>query len=99
MRFPESVRSNALYAIAVLQCGGWHPKVKRLKGFSDVVVEIVLAHRSGAYRVVLLVEAAVLVILHCFQKKSHAGPTTPRRDNDMIVTRYQHAKHIIGELT
>jgi phage-related protein len=73
---------------------------KTLKGFSGAgVLEVVEDDAGGTYRAVYTVkfEEAVFV-LHCFQKKSKRGITTPKKDMDIIHARLKAAEAIAKEL-
>ena len=72
MKFPESVRRNAGYALHRAQEGKTSLSSKPLKGFGGAVVREVKEDFDGdAYRVVYTVKfAKAIYVLHCFQKKS-----------------------------
>jgi phage-related protein len=63
------------------------------------VLEVVEDDAGGTYRAVYTVkfEEAVFV-LHCFQKKSKRGITTPKKDMDIIHARLKAAEAIAKEL-
>lgn len=84
------------YALHVAQHGARHPQTKVLKGFGSAgVLEIIENDDGNTYRCVYTVKfTRAIYVLHCFQKKSHKGIETNRRDLDLIRERlkfaYQH---------
>ena len=74
--------------------GDKHPDAKPLKGFGGAgVLEIVVRHRSGAYRAVYTVQFPFAVyVLHAFKKKSKRGIKTPQHDIDRIKQRVKDAE-------
>ena len=92
--FPETTRREVGFALWQAQSGHKHPSAKPLKGFHGAsVLEIVEDHDTNTYRAVYTVrfEEAVYV-LHCFQKKSKSGITTPKQEMDIIERRFAEAK-------
>ena len=82
------------------QAGDRHDTAKVLKGFGSAgVLEVVENDAGGTYRAVYTVrfEEAVFV-LHCFQKKSKHGITTPKEDMDIIRARLKVAERLAKEL-
>jgi phage-related protein len=56
-------------------------------------MEIVVRHRTDAYRAVYTVRfEAAIYVLHVFQKKSKAGIATPKQDIDLIRKRLALAR-------
>lgn len=91
---PEAVRSVFGYALFLAQRGDKRPDAKPLKGFGGAgVLEVVENHDGDTFRAVYTVrfEEAVYV-LHCFQKKSRSGVSTPKRDIDLIKSRLKVAQ-------
>jgi phage-related protein len=82
------------FAINDAQNGEEHPDVKALKGFGGrSVLEIVDDHDGDTYRGVYTVRfAGVIYILHCFQKKSKKGATTPKHDVELVKARLKAAE-------
>ncbi len=95
---PEPVMQIFGYALHVAQQGTKHPQTKVLKGFGSAgVLEIVESDDGNTYRCVYTVKfTRAIYVLHCFQKKSHKGIETNRRDMDLIRDRlkfaYQHSQ-------
>lgn len=90
---PEAVRDVG-HALYLAQCGDKSVKSKPLKGFGGAtVLEIVENHDGDTYRAVYTVrfEDAVYV-LHCFQKKSRSGITTPAQEIEMVKARLRTAE-------
>ncbi len=86
---PEEVQDTFGYALHLAQCGEKHAQAKPLKGFGGAgVLEVVEDHQGDAYRAVYTVRyAAAVYVLHCFQKKSTHGISTPKPDLDLIEAR------------
>lgn len=66
---------------------------KPLTGFGSGALELALAYRKDAYRVVyaLHIDADVWV-MHAFLKKSKTGIKTPQREIDLIHERLKRLK-------
>ena len=98
LAMPEPVMQIFGYALHVAQQGTKHPQTKVLKGFGSAgVLEIVESDDGNTYRCVYTVKfTPAIYVLHCFQKKSHKGIETNRRDMDLIRDRlklaYQHSQ-------
>lgn len=100
MALPTDVRQFFGHALDFAQRGDQHGAAKVLKGFGGAgVLEVVEDHISGTYRAVYTVkfEDAVFV-LHCFQKKSKSGISTPKEDMDIIRARLKVAVALAKEL-
>src|SRR5436305_1425681 len=84
------------YALQVAQEGDKHPDAKPLRGFGGAgVLEVVEDFQGDTYRLVYTVRLGQRVyVLHAFQKKSHRGSKTPKRDIDLIKQRYAEAERI-----
>jgi len=95
-RFPEPARRHIGYALKMAQEGEKHPDAKPLKGFgSAAVVEIVEDHDRNTYRAVYTVQfSEAIYVLHCFQKKSHHGIATDRRELDLVRERLKRAEEL-----
>ena len=77
---PGEIQDDFGFALYQAQLGLKSEKTKVLKGFGSAgVLEVVTSGRGSTYRAVYTVrfEDAVYV-LHCFQKKSKQGISTPR---------------------
>jgi phage-related protein len=100
MALPADVRRFFGYALSLAQAGDRHDAAKVLKGFGGAgVLEVVEDDVGGTYRAVYTVkfEEAVFV-LHCFQKKSKSGITTPKEEIAVIRARLKVAQAIAKEL-
>lgn len=100
MALPADVRKFFGHALDFAQRGGQHDAAKVLKGFGGAgVLEVVEDDAGGTYRAVYTVKFAEAVfVLHCFQKKSKRGITTPKKDMDIIHARLKAAEAIAKEL-
>ncbi len=94
------VRKFFGHALDFAQHGDQHDAAKPLKGFGGAgVLEIVEDNVGGTYRAVYTVKFAEAVfVLHCFQKKSKSGITTPKEDMDIIRARLKVAEALAKEL-
>jgi phage-related protein len=91
--FPGQVQDDMGYALGLAQLGGRHPNAKPWKGEGSGVFEIVEDHRGDTYRAVYTVRfAAVVYVLHAFQKKAKAGIKTPQDDVKLIGERLKRAR-------
>ena len=100
MDLPEPVRKFFGHALHFAQLGERHDSAKPLKGFGSAdVLEIVEDGAGGTYRAVFTVRIREMVfVLHCFQKKSKSGISTPKRDIDLIRTRLKAAEAMALEM-
>lgn len=100
MALPMDVRRFFGYALSLAQAGDQHDAAKVLKGFHGAgVVEVVEDDAGGTYRAVYTVKFKEAVfVLHCFQKKSKRGITTPTKDMDIIHSRLKVAEAFAKEL-
>jgi phage-related protein len=91
---PEDVKDVFGHAIDLAQAGGKHQDAKVLTGFGSAgVLEVVDDHQGDTYRAVYTVKFAGWVyVLHCFQKKSKSGISTPKPDMELIISRLKAAK-------
>ena len=91
--FPVEVQSQMGYALGLSQLGAKHPHAKPWKGEGPGVFELVEDHRGDTYRAVSTVRfAAVVYVLHAFQKKSKSGIKTPQEDVKLIGQRLKRAQ-------
>lgn len=100
MALSINVRKFFGHALDFAQRGDRHDAAKVLKGFGGgSVLEVVEDDAGGTYRAVYTVkfEEAVFV-LHCFQKKSKSGITTPKEDMNIICARLKVAEALAKEL-
>ena len=91
---PCDVQDTFGYALHQAQVGKRHEQTKPLKGFGSAgVLEIVENSGGGTFRAVYTVKFGEAVyVLHCFQKKSTHGITTPKPDIDLIRERLKAAE-------
>jgi phage-related protein len=97
---PVAVRKFFGHALDHAQRGARHDAARTLKGFGDAgVLELVEDTADGTYRAVYTVRFADAVfVLHCFQKKSKTGISTPNADMDIIYTCLKIAERLAREL-
>ena len=70
---------------------------KPLHGFGSGVLEIALAYRGDAFRVVYAVQLADEIwVIHVFQKKSKQGIKTPKHKIDLVKDRLKPLKEVLG---
>lgn len=100
MALPAEVRKFFGHTLDFAQHGNQHAAAKVLKGFGGAgVLEVVEGDGGGTYRAVYTVRFAEAVfVLHCFQKKSKSGITTPKEDMDIIRARLKAAAALAKEL-
>ena len=89
------------FALHLAQHGEKHIDAKPLKGFGGAkTLEIVEDHQGSAYRAVYTVKfKAKVYVLHCFQKKSKKGISTPKPDMELIRARIRDAELLHQDLT
>ena len=99
MALPADVRRAFGFALSLAQAGDKHDAAKVLKGFGGAgVLEVVEDNVGGTYRAVYTVKFAEAVfVLHCFQKKSKHGISTPAEDMDIIRSRLKIAEAYVKE--
>ena len=67
-----------------------------MHGFGPGVLEIALAYRGNAFRVVYAVQLADEVwVIHAFQKKSKQGIKTPKDEIDLVKDRLKRLKEVL----
>ncbi len=100
MALPSDVRRRFGYSLSLAQMGDQDDAAKVLKGFGGAgVLEVVENDVGGTYRAVYTVKFSEAVfVLHCFQKKSKSGITTPKVDMDIIHARLKVAEAFAQEL-
>ncbi len=96
MAMPTEVRRFFGFALSLAQAGDKHEAAKVLRGFGGAgVLEVVEDDADGTYRAVYTVKFSQAVfVLHCFQKKSKKGATTPKPDIELIHARLKVAEAI-----
>ena len=83
-------------ALTIAAEGGKADIAKPLHGFGSGVLEIALAYRSDAFRVVYAAPFADEIwVIHAFQKKSKSGIKTPRMEVDLIRDRLKRLKEAL----
>jgi phage-related protein len=100
MALPLEVRRLFGYALSLAQSGDQHDAAKVLKGFGGAgVLEVVESDAGGTYRAVYtVVFKEAVFVLHCFQKKSTQGVSTPKAEMDIIRARLKVAEARSKEL-
>jgi phage-related protein len=68
---------------------------KPLRGLGSGVLELALAFRGDAFRVVYAVQLADVWVIHAFQKKSKTGIRTPKQAIDLIDARLRRVKEMV----
>ena len=96
--FPDDVQDEIGYALYQAQIGLKARNAKPLTGIESGIMEIVSDYDKNAYRAVYAVKIGeVIYVLHCFQKKSTKGISTPKKDINLIEQRLKDAKRIEKE--
>lgn len=100
LALPSAVRRRFGYALSLAQMGDRDDAAKVLKGFGGTgVLEVIEDHAGGTYRAVYTVKfQRAVYVLHCFQKKSMRGISTPRPDMELIRDRLKIAAKLAREL-
>jgi phage-related protein len=76
--------------------GGMPTIAKPLRGFGSGVLELALAFRGDAFRVVYAVQLGADVwVIHAFQKKSKTGIRTPKQEIDLSEARLRRVKEMV----
>ena len=95
--FPEDVQDEIGFALERAQWGGKHRHAKPLRGLSGVF-EIVSDYARDTYRAAYVVNLGDRIyVLHCFQKKSKKGISTPKKEIDLIRRRLRLAQELAKE--
>lgn len=94
LALPTEAAREIGHALYVAQLGGKHPDAKPLQGFGGAgVLEVVSDYDGDTFRAVYTVRFAEIVyVLHCFQKKSKSGISTPKSESDLVKTRLKIAE-------
>jgi phage-related protein len=97
---PVGVRKFFGHALHFAQSGEQHDAAKVMKGFGGAgVLEVVEDDSDGTYRAVYTIKFKEAVfVLHCFQKKSKSGISTPKKDMDIIQARLKIAEALVKEI-
>jgi len=91
---PDEVQHTFGYALHLAQAGKKHRQAKSMQGFGSAgVLEIVEDAQGGTYRAIYALKIGdAIYVLHCFQKKSTHGISTPKPDMDLIRDRMKAAQ-------
>lgn len=94
LSLPAEVQDDFGYSLYLAQLGKKPDEAKPLLGFGGAgVLELVDNHDGDTYRAVYTVRfQEAIFVLHCFQKKSKSGISTPQQDIDLIKTRLKAAE-------
>lgn len=91
--FPEDVIDVIGYALHEVQEGLKPRNAKQLSNIGLGVMEIVSDFDTNTYRAVYAVKLVdAIYVLHCFQKKSKHGISTPKKEIDLIKQRLREAQ-------
>src|SRR5712691_695611 len=94
--FPADAQSIFLTALTIAADGGKADIAKPMRGLGSGVLEIALAFRGDAFRVVYAVQLADEIwVVHAFQKKSTRGIKTPQHEIDLIKDRLKRLKEML----
>jgi phage-related protein len=101
LAFPDDVKDVFGYALHLAQHGEKYASAKPLKGFGGAkTLEVINDHQGDTFRAVYTVKFRDSVyVLHCFQKKSKKGISTPKPDMVLIRARLKDAELLHQELT
>jgi phage-related protein len=93
--FPKGAQDRLLDALTVIADGGMPAIAKPLRGLGSGVLELALAFRGDAYRVVYALQLGADVwVIHAFQKKSKTGIKTPKEEIDLIEARLRRVREM-----
>ena len=97
--FPQDVRRRVGGALWEAQCGRKAPYAKPLRGFGGAgVLEVIDDYEGDTYRAVYTLRfAAVVYVLHAFQKKSKSGIKTPLQEIEKVESRLKEAEKDYAE--
>jgi phage-related protein len=96
--FPEGAKVIILGALTIAAEGGKADIAKPLHGFGSGVLEIALAYRGDAFRVIYAVQLVDGIwVIHAFQKKSTYRTKTPQHEIDLVKDRLKRLKEAINE--
>ena len=95
--FPLDAQLRCARALEIAAAGEKADIAKPMIGLGAGVLEIALAFRGDAYRVVYAVQiGSDLWVVHAFQKKSTRGVGTPQHEVDLIKDRLKRLKELLG---
>jgi phage-related protein len=94
--FPDGAKDRLLDALTIVADGGMPAIAKPLKGLGAGVLELALAFRGDAFRVVYALQLGTDVwVIHAFQKKSKTGVKTPKQELDVIEARLRRVREML----
>ena len=83
-------------ALTIAAEGGKADIAKPMRGLGSGVLEIALAFRGDAFRIVYAVQLGEDIwVVHAFQKKSTRGIKTPKHEVDLIKDRLKRLKEML----
>jgi len=95
--FPSEVQVEALRSLTIAAEGQKADNAKPLTGLGSGILEVVLRHRSDAFRVVYATQIGDdLWVIHAFQKKSKSGIKTPQHEIDLVGARMKRLKELLS---
>ena len=90
------MRLTCLTALTIAAEGGKADIAKPMRGLGSGVLEIALAFRGDAFRIVYAVQLGEDIwVVHAFQKKSTRGIKTPKHEVDLIKDRLKRLKEML----
>ncbi len=96
--FPAEAQEECKVALGIAAEGGKADIAKPMHGLGSGVLEIALAHRGNAFRVIYLLQVGDAVwVVHAFQKKSTKGIKTPKHEIDLIADRIKAIRKMVKE--
>ena len=85
--------AQAGYELFLVQCGLEPTDWKPMSAIGPGVREIRVQDSSGAFRAVFLASRPeAICVLHCFQKKSKQGISTPQNEIELVEKRLKIAE-------
>ncbi len=94
--FPERAQVLCLAALTIAAEGGKADIAKPIHGLGSGIIEVALAYRGNAFRVIYAVQLDDDVwVVHAFQKKSTKGIRTPKHEIDLVRDRINRLKQML----
>lgn len=94
--FPQAAKDVLADALTMVAAGGTPALAKPLTGLGSGIIELALAQRGGAYRVVYALQIDTDIwVIHAFEKKSKSGIKTPKHEIDLIKDRLKRLKEFL----
>ena len=92
----RKARGRSLTALTIAAEGGKADVAKPMQGFGSGVLEIALAFKGDAFRVVYAVQLGDDIwVVHAFQKKSTKGIKTPKHEIDLVKDRLKTLREML----